>query len=521
MENHYSKFITMLKQFLLTAALVGCLSSYAEVGYEPLYLKNLYAVKITPNGKWMGSMAGGAQVYDITAGKTIDYSDCFLGLGNTISDNGVAVGDRGDIGVVMKDGIAATPPTLRSAWFCDINAITPDGSRLTGLISNPTSGPIFVPFYCDIDDEGNVGEPVILPYPEKDFFNVTPQYVTAVWISDDGNTILGQVQDDYGAYEYPIVYKCSSAGEWSYSLPSESLFNPNHLEILPNPWVNEPPFPEPVNFMYPESRELFEQMQEEALMGLGEYPDPLDFMTAEQEAEYREAIDVYNEWYYSSEAAMKAYLRRYLEIVDSSVQFGANDLTLHPSGEYFACAGIKYIDEERSEGRIYKFSTIEDDIKELSLPLNNLYPSQYLPDGTIVASLPQDAVPTTYLCLPGSEEFIPFEEYLSSIMPLAADWMKEFIPGGTGLVCINSDMTVFAGGLIPYQLANYSDNADYYYSSYIIDTNNSAVEEIEIQEDLYKVFNLQGVNIMTTGNKADLEKLPKGLYIINGKKIIK
>lgn len=40
------------------------------------------------------------------------------------------------------------------------------------------------------------------------------------------------------------------------------------------------------------------------------------------------------------------------------------------------------------------------------------------------------------------------------------------------------------------------------------------------ENGLYKVYNLQGVNVLNTDNALDLNYLPKGIYIVNGKKII-
>ena len=50
----------------------------------------------------------------------------------------------------------------------------------------------------------------------------------------------------------------------------------------------------------------------------------------------------------------------------------------------------------------------------------------------------------------------------------------------------------------------------------------TTIEEIGFDEndDYYRVFNIQGVNIMNTRDKSDLKKLNPGIYIINRKKIV-
>ncbi len=79
-------------------------------------------------------------------------------------------------------------------------------------------------------EDGNFGKPVELPYPTTDITGRVPQYVTAIALSDDGSTVLGQVRDYSGRIHYPIVYT-NNNGEWTYSLPAMSLVNPDNIEL--------------------------------------------------------------------------------------------------------------------------------------------------------------------------------------------------------------------------------------------------------------------------------------------------
>ena len=56
----------------------------------------------------------------------------------------------------------------------------------------------------------------------------------------------------------------------------------------------------------------------------------------------------------------------------------------------------------------------------------------------------------------------------------------------------------------------------------VTDDSSTIIESLEenLDGNTYIVFNLQGVNVMTTSVKSDLNKLAKGLYIINGKKVM-
>lgn len=52
-------------------------------------------------------------------------------------------------------------------------------------------------------------------------------------------------------------------------------------------------------------------------------------------------------------------------------------------------------------------------------------------------------------------------------------------------------------------------------------TDQSFVEFVEAEADgLYRVYNLNGVNVITTDNASELSKLANGIYIVNGKKVI-
>lgn len=54
-----------------------------------------------------------------------------------------------------------------------------------------------------------------------------------------------------------------------------------------------------------------------------------------------------------------------------------------------------------------------------------------------------------------------------------------------------------------------------------ITTQDSFVEFVEAESDgLYRVYNFNGINVLTTKNADDLKNLDNGLYIINGKKVI-
>ena len=143
----------MKKSLLVLLFLCFIGSGFAQDSETPTFIKNFYFLKMSPNGKWLGSMAGGAKIYNAETGDFYDYSDCYLGLGNPVANNGWAVGnDATDRARLMVNGRAVTPESLRPYWFCDLNAITPDATRVVGIINNTKrDGVMYVPFYCDLD----------------------------------------------------------------------------------------------------------------------------------------------------------------------------------------------------------------------------------------------------------------------------------------------------------------------------------------------------------------------------------
>lgn len=513
----------MKKFILLVAGIILPLLGIAQTMPEHVsYEKGVYALKMSPNGTWYGSLAGNASLHNTATGEIYVYPDCLLGLGNAVTDTGIAVGDSGDGPAILYNGDIIVPEALQQFWFAQLNAITPDATRLVGIVNNTKrNGVSYVGFVADVNPDLSLSNVTMLPYPEKDLFGSAPQFVTAVWISDDGKTILGQVLDWRGYFGYPIVYKENTQGEWSYSLPSENLFNPTGIDIPVNPWLNEPNFPEPEDYMSGLMLQAYQMKYQQFIEGvIREQPIPEEYMTEEQFAAYEKAVNDYNDWYYSSEQRINDYIRIFDQVLSTSPTFSLNEMTLHPSGEYFMTSGGVVDDNGELVGAIYQFSDKEV-MQVLKGPNGALYPSQILEDGTLIASLPMMEVPTSYIMLPGTTEFVSIPDYLEKDYPEISAWIKQNFPGGSGLVSMSHDKTVISGALIPGQLASYDENTDFYYSTYIINGLTAGVEQIaSLPEDgVYKVFNLQGVKVLETKDISEVRNLAKGIYIVNGKKV--
>lgn len=526
----------MKKSFLLIAGILTSLSSFAQESVEPDLVPGVYALKISPNGKWVGSMAGDASLYNTETGENKYYNGIFLGLGNPVADNGMAVGDINDIGAILYNGEMIFSPTLvDNYWFCDLNSITPDATRVCGIANNPLVAEgkagaeeyytMYVPFVADVDSEGNLSEPKILPYPEKDFFGVAPEFITAVWMSRDGKTIIGDVLDGRGQYAYPIYFQEDEKGNWTYGLPSKSLFNPTGIEIPENPWANQPPYPNPEDFMSGQKKTAYMDAYQAFLNGESEtQPVPEEYMTDTQLKEYADAIQNYNTWFYGQSQKIEEYVEIYNNVLRTSPTFIENELTIDPAGKYLMIRGGVIDEEFEMVSKIFKFGITTDEIKQMDAPSKEYYPSLILKDGTLILTKGLADVPSSYIMLPNSDKFITLQEYFKSDHPEISEWLDKTVPGGTGVVCMNDDKTVITGALVPDQLANSDyENGGYYYNTYFILLENAGIESIvaEDSDGVYKVFNLQGVKVVETKDASVVNNLPKGIYVVNGKKILK
>lgn len=60
-----------------------------------------------------------------------------------------------------------------------------------------------------------------------------------------------------------------------------------------------------------------------------------------------------------------------------------------------------------------------------------------------------------------------------------------------------------------------------FYASYIVTGNGEdIINAIEAEDGVYNVYTVGGVRVLSTANNADLDMLPAGFYIINGKKVL-
>ncbi len=526
-----------MKKTLLIGAVLSLMAGQMIAG-EPVILPEFYTITMSPNGKFVAGEIENATIYDVEKGDFVDYLNSQLGNGNCMALNGLVVGSAMEAAVIMKDGEEILPTSFEKYPLSYLQGITPDATRVCGVMSNldnqiGNEGMMYVPFYADFNADGTLGEPHVLPNPDKDYTGRIPQYSSAVWISNDGKTILGQVTDYAGFLQYPIVYKQDDKGDWTYSLPSEKLINPNHLTIPEDPGEFLLTPPEPLDYMSPENKAKYEEAFN-AWVASGYqqdlYPEYGDYMTPEQIEAYNAASDEYNTAAQAYNDKLNAYNDALFAILDESVNFEQNSMAISPDGKKFVMAAKS---EEPGDFMPVEITVnyIFDLTDNTYSPINSVYKEVaanfFLSDGTLVGSTPMPGPwsasplpPESYIKIAGASDFEPIEKYLAATNPEAAEWMdknlKHEMEVGydenndwapiyeevmfSGHLGVSDDMTVISGGVLAY---NFSD--EYTYMSYLMTGLQSGVDEIVAEKvSNISIKSAKGGVLVINGGAADV-----------------
>ena len=539
-----------------------------------------YGHKITRDGSFSTGEAYSIQSAwgrDNTTGEIYLYEACSCGDGNNISKQHWVVGTdkmfmKGAFLVPQGDPVLIS--SLEKFTESYVHGINWDGTRLCGYVYNSNTGDFdefdpekqrmsYLPIYCDIDPSSReVGEPHLLPTPSRDFFGLVPQYCTANWISDDGKTILGQVIDNSGYFVYPIVYRQNDSGTWSYILPSEDLLNPDNLDFPVWPKA-ELSAPQAENYIKDNDRKsCFLELVNKFQNGMEDAVDPYELldpseagddalMTNEEWKLYQSDIQDYNDYLqYIYEPLLEKYYEEFSYFIAHSTRFLQSSMAMNNAGTKVAQTKIvtRFSGDLPVEYQIPvlfdletgKYEILGDEYSELQI-------MQILPDGTIIAATPipgsvsPDQTPQhSYVYSPEQKKFIALEDYIKNSNPEVFAWMEEYlykdVPIGydndedltlvyktmtvTGLVAVSDDFTSISAGVDGW---TWMDNDEGYFTYFIsgMSNPNAGVNDIlDSTEEVYNVYNLSGVKVMTTKNADDLKNLSKGLYIVNNKKVI-
>ena len=531
----------MKKLLLIGSGLMVAAAATADVP-APETLGEFYSTKIASSGKVIASQGDEVCAYYNTDTKDIfDYEFFYLGNGNCFSADGkILVGVTNDVTpVYIVDGVMQDLSKLTEQYpGLSFDGVTPDGTRIVGIATNPSTEPnetMYVPIYCDINSDGTLGEIQFLPYPKKDFTGRDIQRAKAIYISDDGKTIAGQIVDYSGNSLYPIIYTCNDDNKWSYTLPTQNLINPNKRPIPECPAEFNEPMPQYEDYMtedeiaayYAAVNAWYETFE-------GDFPEVGSFMTPEEAAAYNAAAEAYNEKVYAYNDAYNEYSEKLNEILDESLFFAQNQYAMTTDGKTLVLnAAIQGEDDPMlwfpvMDYPAYTLDIATGELKEITPLENGTYPlvRQVLSDGTIIATVPAGSYPpTTYVVAPGSNEFTPFIDYFATKNATGAEWLKKNFTKTVaeevynfetdefdlvtyemifdGLVNVSDDWSVVSGGTMAYLYSN-----AYTYESYIIYGSTGGVGSVSADAQVVsKIFyNLNGIEVKEPSTGLYIER---------------
>lgn len=396
---------------------------------------------VSPDGTYATSeMNGTVVIYNLDTDEHYDYfaddrKYYGQGLGNCWSLNKlVGYTDMEGTSAVWRGGrwtplpLAAADP----AGMGNANGITPSGSRVCG---NASTGAGLVldeaklmvyPCYWDELPNGNYGRQTPLPYPTKDFVGETPQYVTAISISEDGKTIFGQLTSDNGMMHELVIYRQGEDGEWTYEKPLQSLINPNKIAIPENPGEG-PERPSEETFMDAEQLEQYDAAVAAWRNNpTGDYPQYTTFMTEEQIAQFNAVMKPYNEW----SDKMDEYLNTVAKIMDESVDFCFNLIKVSPNGRYVAMAAVKSYFLEVGAPAVSFYTPYLYDCEtgvatELAYPGASCLVTAVNNDGTVLGARLAGDVELGVVRTLGSDQWVTLGEHLCQRDPSFAQWVKD------------------------------------------------------------------------------------------------
>lgn len=344
----------MKKILLIPALAVTVFCAKGEVT-PPVMYEDVCINALSPDGKIaVSEIYGNVQIINLETGDRYVYEyndmkypvdDYSIGFGHCVSNNGVVTGGSGlSDAQYWKDGEWHLLGRGESTGTCLSNGITSDGNRICGSIGkveadNGDDALRSVPVIWEWNGS-QYGDPIILPHPTHDITGRVAQLCTAVEISDDGKTVVGQVVDGFGLMRYPIVYREGEDGVWTYEIVHPELLNPNNITMPVYPG-DGPEYPmldnymteaqidalyEALNAYYTENPDAPEMDMADVLEFAKQYMDP------EKYEVYKKEVDIYMEWY----VRLDEWNALYDEICESAPRYIFNDIHMNPEGNAFA-----------------------------------------------------------------------------------------------------------------------------------------------------------------------------------------
>lgn len=390
----------MKKHLLICSALMAAGMAYAV---QPTVFEGDYITCVSPNGVWaVGSPESYClKIRNLETGQEWDYqtdevsSLYYAGNGHSVSNNGIVVGSTDNYMAEYWENGEWHPLSVPFPRLTNLsNSISPDGKYIVGGIANEEMSlehtrAMMVPAMWVRQDDGTYSEPILLPCPELDFTGRVPQYISAMQVSDDGKTVIGEVQDWAGGIVEPIVYTCGADGTWSYKMIAPELANPNGLVFPEWPGDDGPVQPSYEEYMTDDEIAAYNQAvldyyeQQSSIIA----PDYTDFMSDEMRDAYYKALEEFYETWevypdpvdYMTEEELAAYFaaeQEYYDRINSLIYPEYGDYMTEEAKAKYDAANAKY-EEEYNEWwvKFDAFQSVYQSCVEQGYPLlwNNAF----------------------------------------------------------------------------------------------------------------------------------------------------
>lgn len=481
-----------------------------------------YLFAISANGNWAAgaldegsvvirNLATGEQFTSITDGVNTSYS---IGMGPTpISNMGVVAGTTtGNNAAYWHDGKWTELSVPNPEYMSNAMSITPDGSVICGGVggaefSVDANDIMLIPAVWYRQADGSYSDAVLLPHPDKDFTGRVPQYITAISVSEDGKKVVGLIRDYLGFMEEPILYTCDDSGEWSYTLLFPELLNPNNIQFPEYPGdYDGMPLPVEEEFMNEEELAAFQ-----AAVEAGLDPDPRDYLTDEEYAEYVKQYNLYVDEFNAWAIKYNAFIDCYFDCVENGYVFTFNNAALNPEATFMVVTRIVQLPivdpldgpkEANYPVVLYldgsKHVDLDGSFEEEGL---SLVMSCVAAEGNVLATFhdPDFILPyRAYIFPTMSPTAMPIEDFLFPINPDLVDWMEGLMYHDVAVSVTSTGQFEYSeymcsgapvstpdlSRMICYTDANsWRDYAGVYYYSYLFDTGYSTmVESVEAAE---------------------------------------
>lgn len=456
-----------MKRF--TLLLVGAmLMAGASFGYDFKKYPGIFLTSMSPDGKYLiyneedmgviifNTVTGDTLTFDEGAvedsldGEAITYG---IGMGNVANNQGMIVGSytQRDAGYFFDGQWYALPGIegYSKGLYTQGNGVNADGSVICGCLGVGNNwltlleegGTSYLPGVWTKQADGAY-KCELLPYPTKDFTGRAPQYVTAIYISDDGNTIAGQVRGYDGFATYPIVYTRDADGKWSYKVYGLDEIVKSGVEFPPYPNY-EPKSPKLENYMtdddiaaYNAAYTAYQDSLSMYYAGLidswPKFPKQKDYLSADSTASYNAAYAVFEAEYAVYRDSCDTFDAVYDE-ARTGASYVYNTLSMSANGKYLTQT-LESEDPNADPFDYWGASNIDvpvlfdlsNDGAMTKVNATTMQPSSVTNDGMMIANSPAvEYSRQAYIIPQGTTEPIPFLEWMSTKCDTASIWVKE------------------------------------------------------------------------------------------------